>query len=267
MKIKKRILSLALAGTMTLGLLQGMSMTALAEGDTSTYTIDIPSALTVTKTGWNDQTAGIKASGTLEDGKKLTVTATSPTNNFNLKSGNNSVAYKLAAESEKEKSYSDATATTAWEFSKEELATSGGKTETVGVILEDITNKHAGTAHIRATANDGSGVYGECTVTVSDLSAYYSKMVECGCDDLDGKCATVEDPDHPFTGKVLSADQAIALAQAKAAETGINCAVFYDGGIGTVAFAKNDGTTGSAESESDAADKGLSGYKGYYVSK
>ena len=145
MKLKK-LASLAHAGALTLGLLPAFSSPALATGgDTNTYTIDIPSALTVTKTGWNDQTAGIKASGTLADGKKLTVTATSPTNNFNLKSGDNSVAYKLAAESEKEKSYSDATAKTTWEFSKEELAASGGKTETVGVILEDITNKPAGT--------------------------------------------------------------------------------------------------------------------------
>ena len=145
MKLKK-LASLALAGALTLGLLPALSAPALATGgDTNTYTIDIPSALTVTKTGWNDQTAGIKASGTLADGKKLTVTATSPTNNFNLKSGGNSVAYKLAAESEKEKSYSDATATTTWEFSKDDLAASGGKTETVGVILEDITNKPAGT--------------------------------------------------------------------------------------------------------------------------
>ena len=145
MKLKK-LASLALAGALTLGLLPAFSSPALATGgDTNTYTIDIPSALTVTKTGWNDQTAGIKASGTLADGKKLTVTATSPANNFNLKSGGNSVAYKLAAESEKEKSYSDATAKTTWEFSKDDLAASGGKTETVGVILEDIINKPAGT--------------------------------------------------------------------------------------------------------------------------
>ena len=126
-----------------------------------------------------------------------------------------------------------------------------------------------GTAHIRATANDGSGVYGECTVTVSDLSAYYSKMVECGCDDLDGKCADGGNPKSPFTGQVLSAAQAIALAQAKAADTGSNCAVFYDNGgrIGEIRFAKNDGTTGSAQFYYTAADKGLSGYRGFYVSK
>ena len=109
--------------------------------------------------------------------------------------------------------------------------------------------------------NDGSGVYGECTVTVTDLSAYYSKMVECGCGNLDGKC--VNGAAQAFTGQVLSASQAIALAKAKAAETNSNCAVFY----GMSSFAKNDGSTGSASFYYDAANKGLSGYRGYYVSK
>ena len=132
-----------------------------------------------------------------------------------------------------------------------------------------VTAVAEGTAHIRATANDGSGVYGECTVTVTDLSAYYSKMVECGCGDLNGKCANAENPTSPFTGQVLSAAQAIALAQAKAAETGSNCAVFYDNGssFAQIKFAKNDGSTGSAMFFNEADMKGLSGYKGYYVSK
>ena len=131
-----------------------------------------------------------------------------------------------------------------------------------------VTAVAAGTAHIRATANDGSGVYGECTVTVSDLSAYYSKMVECGCDDLEDKCANPDNPLSTFTGQVLSAAQAIALAQAKAADTGSNCAVFYDSGdFAQIKFAKNDGTTGSKIFYRSASESGLSGYKGYYVSK
>ena len=128
-----------------------------------------------------------------------------------------------------------------------------------------VTAVAAGTAHIRATANDGSGVYGECTVTVTDLSAYYSNMVECGCDDLTGKC--YNGGSDTFTGQVLSAAQAIALAQAKAAATGSNCAVFYGGSMGEVTFAKNDGTTGSAQFYYIAAHKGLTGYRGYYVSQ
>lgn len=128
-----------------------------------------------------------------------------------------------------------------------------------------VTAVAEGTAHIRATANDGSGVYGECTVTVSDLSAYYSNMVECGCDMLDGKCWN--GGSNTFTGQVLSAAQAIALAQAKAAETSSKCAVFYGGEMGQVKFAKNDGTTGSAKFYYDASGKGLTGYRGFYVSK
>ena len=62
MKLKK-LASLALAGALTLGLLLAFSSPALATGgDTNTYTIDIPSALTVTKTGWNDQTGDKLAS-------------------------------------------------------------------------------------------------------------------------------------------------------------------------------------------------------------
>ena len=140
---------------------------------------------------------------------------------------------------------------------------------TVDASTGEVTAVAVGTAHIRATANDGSGVYGECTVTVSDLSAYYSKMKECGCDDLENKCVTYDDDDNShFTGQVLPAAQAIALAKAKAAETGSNCAVFYDNGYpGQIRFAKNDGTTGQAFCDYSASQKGLSGYKGYYVSK
>ena len=140
---------------------------------------------------------------------------------------------------------------------------------TVDASTGEVTAVAVGTAHIRATANDGSGVYGECTVTVSDLSAYYSKMKECGCGDLTDKCANDFYPNSPFTGQVLSADQAIALAKAKAAETSSNCAVFYDnsGDFGGIKFAKNDGTTGSAFFEDSASEKGLSGYRGFYVSK
>ena len=143
--------------------------------------------------------------------------------------------------------------------------------ESVATVDADgkVTAVAAGAANITATANDGSGVTATCAVTVTDLSAYYSKMVECGCDDLDGKCADFSNPEFPFTGQVLSADQAIALAKAKAAETNSNCAVFYDNGVGMdkISFAKNDGTTGSANFYDTPSAKGLSGYRGYYVSK
>ena len=134
MKIKKRILSLALAGALTLGLLPAFSSPALAaEGDT-TYTITIPSTLTVADKGWN-ATDGISATGSLASGKKLTVTASSA-NSFKLKSGNNEVGYKLATAS------TDTEATTSWIF--DSLSSTATKKD-MGIIVEDYSNKPAGT--------------------------------------------------------------------------------------------------------------------------
>ena len=134
MKIKKRILSLALAGTMALGLMSGMSMTALADGDTSTYTLTIPSTLTVANSGWN-ATDGISATGSLADGKKLTVTASSASS-WALKSGDNSVGYKLATAS------TDTEATTSWTF--DSLNSTATKKD-MGIIVDDYSSKPAGT--------------------------------------------------------------------------------------------------------------------------
>ena len=135
MKIKKKILSLALAGALTMGLLPAFSSPALAaDGDTSNYTLTIPSALTVANSGWNT-TVGISATGTLESGKKLTVTAASA-NSWALKSGDNSVGYKMATAS------TDTTATTSWEFT--ELSNTA-TTKTMGIIVDDYSSKPAGT--------------------------------------------------------------------------------------------------------------------------
>ena len=134
MKIKKRIFSLALAGALTLGLLPAFSSPALAaEGDTS-YTLTIPSTLTVANSGWN-ATGGISATGTLATGKKLTVTASSA-NSWALKSGDNSVGYKLATAS------TDTEATTSWEFT--ELSSTATKKD-MGIIVEDYSSMPAGT--------------------------------------------------------------------------------------------------------------------------
>ena len=131
MKIKKRLLSLALAATMALGLMPGMSMTALADGTTS-YTLTIPSALTVANSGWN-ATDGISATGTLESGKKLTVTASSG-NSWALKQqgGNETVGYTM-------KETSDGAAKTAWEF------TTLPGSATLGIDVADYSTKPAGT--------------------------------------------------------------------------------------------------------------------------
>ena len=131
MKIKKRLLSLALSGVMVLGLMPGMSMTALAEGDTS-YTLVIPSTLNVANSGWN-ATDGISATGTLESGKKLSVTATSA-NSWALKQqdGSETVSYTM-------KEASDGEAKTAWEF------TTLPGSATLGIDVEDYSTKPAGT--------------------------------------------------------------------------------------------------------------------------
>ena len=131
MKIKKKILSLALAGTMALGLMPGMTMTALADGDTS-YTLTIPSTLRVANSGWN-ATDGISATGTLASGKKLTVTASSA-NSWALKQqdGSETIGYTM-------KETSDGAAKNAWEF------TTLPGSATLGIDVADYSTKPAGT--------------------------------------------------------------------------------------------------------------------------
>ena len=153
MKIKKRLLSLTLAATMALGLMSGMSMTALADRDTS-YTLTIPSSLTVTKSGWNEQTDGITAklsSGdAFDDSKKLTVTAASNNKGTNaeyewkLVSDTNTVGYNLAASGDDSSSYNSTATPASWEFSASEITTAGTK-KTLGIIVEDYSTKPAGT--------------------------------------------------------------------------------------------------------------------------
>ncbi len=133
MKIKKKTLSLVLAGALTLGLLPALSAPALADGDSS-YTLTVPSTLNVANSGWN-ATDGISATGTLASGKKLTVTASSA-NYFSLKSGNNEVGYKLATAS------TDTGATISWEFTE---LSSTAATKPMGIIVEDYSTKPVGT--------------------------------------------------------------------------------------------------------------------------
>ena len=137
MKIKKRILSLALAGTMALGLMPGMTMTAFADEPTTSYTLTIPSTLTVANSGWN-AIGNISATGTLESGKKLTVAATSA-NEWNLKKDDsNQVSYTL------NNANGDAAgdAATSWEFT--ELSETAA-TKAIGIVVSDYSTKPAGT--------------------------------------------------------------------------------------------------------------------------
>lgn len=99
------------------------------------YTITIPAKLDVANSGWNE-TDGISASGAIAEGKKLTVTATSE-NDWNLKNGENTITYYLAAAE-------GGAATTAWEFTDEELAAENGTTKPMGAVVEEYINKPAG---------------------------------------------------------------------------------------------------------------------------
>lgn len=103
----------------------------------STYTVTIPATLDVNNAGWN-ATDGISATGALNSGKKLTVTASSD-GEFALVNQSDStqkVSYKLAATS------ADTEATTSWEFTE---LSSTSTTKPMGVIVEDYSSMPAGT--------------------------------------------------------------------------------------------------------------------------
>ena len=108
----------------------GYATPAVGE-DTNTYTLTIPSTLTVSGSGWN-ATDGISATGTLASGKKLTVTASSA-NSWALKSGENTVGYTLTTAE-------GGSQTTSWEFT-----TLDGTAKPMGIIVENYDNKPAGT--------------------------------------------------------------------------------------------------------------------------
>ena len=136
-KTIRRLLGVLLALAMVLGLVPGMGMTAYAADADTTYTITIPSTLSVANSGWN-ATGGISATGTLASGKKLTVTASSA-NSWALKSGENSVGYNLATATG---TYSSSATPASWEFT--ELSNTAA-TKPMGIIVEDYSSKPAGT--------------------------------------------------------------------------------------------------------------------------
>ena len=132
----KKTLALLLALVMVLSLVPAMGIAAYAD-DTSTYTLTIPSTLTVADKGWN-ATGGISATGRLAEGKKLTVTASSA-NSWSLKSGGNSVGYNLATATG---TYSSSATPASWEFTE---LSSTATTKPMGIIVEDYSSKPAGT--------------------------------------------------------------------------------------------------------------------------
>ncbi|WP_031590159.1 hypothetical protein [Kandleria vitulina] len=141
MKMKK-LTTFALAAAFTIGTF-GISVPVKAAENSTDYTITIPATLTVEQKGWN-ATDGIKAqvkSGDIFDsGKKLTVTAKS-TNSWALKSGANTIGYNLATTTG---TYSSSATPASWEFSATDLNADGGKTNPMGIIVEDYSSKPAG---------------------------------------------------------------------------------------------------------------------------
>ena len=123
--------SILLSLALTLSLVPAYSMTAPAGEEETSYTLSIPSTLSVANSGWN-ATDGISATGTLGNGKKLIVTAASA-NNWALTSGGNSIGYMLTTAE-------GGSQTTSWEF-----ATLDGTPQGLGIIVEDYSTKPAGT--------------------------------------------------------------------------------------------------------------------------
>ncbi len=133
-KTKQKILGIALTASMIASCFTEMSISASAEPTGSTYTVTIPSTLTVENSGWNS-IGNISATGSLESGKKLTVTAAS-TNNWKLVSGTNNVSYTMKSAS------ADTVATTSWEFTE---LSSTATTKSIGIDVSDYSTKPAGT--------------------------------------------------------------------------------------------------------------------------
>lgn len=151
----------------------GTDGTIVSAADNSTdYTITIPATLTVEQKGWNATdgiTAKVKSGDTFDSSKKLTVTAASA-NEWNLKSGENAIAYKMASATEQEKSYADATATTSLEISAEALNT-GNYEAPFGIVVEDYTDKPAGEYKdtVTFTAKVEDAVVTHTTLSVGDV--------------------------------------------------------------------------------------------------
>ena len=191
-----KFLPLLLTLALLVGLLPGMSMTALADGD-STYTLTIPSTLTVADKGWN-ATDGISATGTLASGKKLSVTAASA-NSWALKSGDNTVGYTLTTAE-------GGSQTTSWEF------TTLPGNSALGIIVENYDGKPAGTYQDTVTF----------TAKVEDAKPeYYNKLTKINDDFMDQVLTLKElGRGRRAYNSSLTAAQAYALATYQAAIDG-----------------------------------------------
>ncbi|WP_294488555.1 DUF6273 domain-containing protein [uncultured Ruminococcus sp.] len=96
----------------------------------SDYTITIPAKFDIANSGWNE-IGDISASGTLENGKKLVVSAESE-NGWALKSGENSIGYTL------KNAETDTAAADTWEF------TTLPASQSIGINVDEYRDKPAG---------------------------------------------------------------------------------------------------------------------------
>ncbi len=124
----------------------GADGTIVSAAENSTdYTITIPATLSVANAGWNAATpitAKVKEGDTFDSSKQLTVTASSE-NEWKLKSGENSIAYKIASATDQDKSYSDATAITSLKISADQL-NNGTYSAPFGIVVDDYNDMSAG---------------------------------------------------------------------------------------------------------------------------
>lgn len=140
MNLKKSLFAMALTGTVLTGMMPGTTLKSYAADNSTDYVLTIPATLDVQQAGWNATdglAAQVKSGDTFSATKKLSVTASS-SNNWTLKSGDNSVGYTLTTAS-------GGSQTTTWEFSADELNASGGTNKPMGIIVEDYSDKPAGT--------------------------------------------------------------------------------------------------------------------------
>ncbi|MBE6872805.1 MAG: hypothetical protein E7493_02695 [Ruminococcus albus] len=130
--------------------------------ESSDYTLTIPATFNIKNSGWNE-IGDISASGTLEDGKKLVVSAESE-NGWALKSGENSVGYTM------KNAETDTDAADTWEF------TNLPASQKIGVDVEEYRGKPAGsyTDTVTFTASVEDAAVAVTSLTLDKTSIPYS---------------------------------------------------------------------------------------------
>ena len=210
----KRWMTLALSGVLAAGTLGYASVPAKADVAYSTeYEITIPSTLEVQNAGWN-ATTGITAklgSGeAFDSSKKLTVTAASA-HSWTLVSDNNTVGYNLATEGNNDSVYNTQAEVPSWEFAADEITTEG-KNKAMGIIVEDYSEKPAGTYQDTVTF----------TAKVEDSKPEYYNKLTSGAGKVTDQIRLLKDfgRGRRAYNSSLTAAQAYALATYQAAIDG-----------------------------------------------